>query len=125
MATETLPVSSGSTLPSVIETGPRRNWAQNLIGVGAILGLVYYSEIVLAVLLVGVLLSFILAPVVDALTRARIPRALSAAIAILLLLAAVVGVIYASYNQASSLLEDLPKYTSKFRDEAMRFRKKA
>jgi predicted PurR-regulated permease PerM len=76
-------------------------------------------------LLVAVLLSFILAPIVDGLTRVRVPRPLGAAIAILLLLGAIVGAVYASYNQAASLVEDLPKYTTKVRDEAMRFRRKA
>ncbi|MGH9529019.1 MAG: AI-2E family transporter [Terriglobales bacterium] len=127
MATESVTVESAGSGQVVIvpEEVQRRNWAQNLIGVGAILGLCYYSEIVLAVLLVAVLLSFILAPLVDGLTRARIPRALSALIAILLLLAAMVGAIYASYNQASSLLQDLPKYANRVRDEAMRFRRQA
>jgi predicted PurR-regulated permease PerM len=105
--------------------GPRRNWTQNLIGIGAILALCYYCETVLAVMLVAVLLSFVLAPIVDGLTRARLPRALAAGIAILLLLAAIVGVVYVSYNQAASLVDNLPKYTSKLREEAMRYRKKA
>jgi predicted PurR-regulated permease PerM len=104
---------------------PKRSWAQNLIGIGAILALCYYCEIVLAVMLVAVLLSFILAPIVDGLTRARVPRGLAAGIAILLMVAAIFGAIYLSYNQASSLVQDLPKYTSKVRDEATRFRKKA
>jgi predicted PurR-regulated permease PerM len=125
MATETIVQPASAATPAVTLELPRRNWAQNLIGVGAILALCYYSEIVLAVLLVAVLISFILAPVVDALTRARIPRPLSAGIAILLLLGALVGVVYASYNQAATLVQDLPKYTGKLRDEAMRFRRQA
>ncbi|MGH9513905.1 MAG: AI-2E family transporter [Terriglobales bacterium] len=100
-------------------------WIQNLIGIGAILGICYYAEIVLAVLLVAVLLSFILAPIVDGLNRIRIPRALGAAIAILLLVAVIVGIFYASYNQAVSLVQDLPKYANKVREESMRFRRQA
>jgi predicted PurR-regulated permease PerM len=128
MAADTAVVQSGISGQEAAPTGtlgPRRSWAQNLIGVGAILGLCYYAEIVLAVMLVAVLLSFILAPLVDAFTRARLPRALSAAIAILLLLAAIFATIYASYNQAASLMQDLPKYTGKVRDEVMRFRRQA
>src|ERR1700730_6387629 len=128
MATDTAAVQSGISGQEASPAGilvPRRSWAQNLIGIGAILGLCYYAEIVLAVMLVAVLLSFILAPLVDALTRARWPRALSAAIAILLLLAAIFATIYASYNQAASLMQDLPKYAGKFRDEVMRFRRQA
>jgi predicted PurR-regulated permease PerM len=126
MATETVVVQSESpNAHPLLPLPPGRSWAQNLIGVGAILGVCYYAEIVLAVLLVAVLLSFILAPIVDGLTRVRVPRPLGAAIAILLLLGAIVGAVYASYNQAASLVEDLPKYTTKVRDEAMRFRRKA
>ncbi len=127
MATDTAAIQPGSSGqgPSLETASPRRNWAQNLIGVGAILGLCYYAEIVIAVIFVAVLLSFILAPIVDALTRARLPRALAAAIAILLLVAAIVGTIYASYNQAATLVQDLPKYATRVRDEAMRFRRQA
>ncbi len=126
MATETVVVQPESpNARPLLSLPPGRSWAQNLIGVGAILGVCYYAEIVLAVLLVAVLLSFILAPIVDGLARVRVPRPLGAAIAILLLLGAIVGTVYASYNQAASLVEDLPKYTTKVRDEAMRFRRKA
>lgn len=124
MATETptIPIET-STEPTV--PLPRRNWTQNLIGIGAILALCYYAELVLAVLLVAVLLSFILAPIVDGLNRLRVPRGVGAAVAILLLLATILATVYASYNQASSLLQDLPKYSSKARDKVMVFRRKA
>lgn len=102
-----------------------RFWALNLIGIGVVLGLCYYAEMVLVVMLVSVLLAFILAPIVDLLTRTRMPRALASAIALLLLFALISGVVYFSYNQAAALMEDLPKYTSKIRDEVMRFRQKA
>jgi predicted PurR-regulated permease PerM len=101
------------------------SWAQNVIGIGALVALCYYGEIVLAVLMVSVLLAFILTPLVDLLGYLRIPRALSAGIAIMVLLASIVGTFYLSYNQAASLAEDLPKYTSKIRQETMRFRQKA
>lgn len=103
----------------------RWHWAMNIIGIAGILALCYFGESVLAVLLVSVLLSFILAPVVDFLTFLRLPRSLAAAIAILLLLGALSGIVYYSYNQAATLVQDLPKYTTKVRDEVMRFRKQA
>jgi len=103
----------------------RRHWAMNIIGIAGVLALCYFGESVLAVMLVSVLLAFILAPIVDLLTYLRFPRSLAAAIAILLLLATLVGIVYFSYNQAATLLQDLPKYTSKVREEALRFRKSA
>jgi predicted PurR-regulated permease PerM len=62
---------------------------------------------------------------VDFLTYLRLPRSLAAAIAILLLLAALGGIVSYSYNQAATLVQDLPKYASKVREEVLRFRKQA
>jgi len=97
----------------------------NIIGIAGILALCYFGESVLVVMLVSILLAFILAPIVDFLTYLLLPRSLAAAIAILLLLAALCGIVYFSYNQAATLVNDLPKYTSKVREETMRFRKSA
>jgi len=103
----------------------RRHWALDVIGVAGILALCYYGEAVLAVVLISVLLAFILAPLVDLLTHMHLPRGLAAFIAIMLLLAAVLGVFYYSYNQATVLVQNLPKYAGKVRGELMRFRKQA
>ena len=103
----------------------RTHWSMNIIGIVGIVTLCYFGESVLVVMLVSVLVAFILAPIVDLLTYLRLPRGLAAAIAILLLMAALGGIVYFSYNQAATLLQDLPKYTSKVRDEALQFRKSA
>ena len=97
----------------------------NIVGIAGILALCYFGESVLVVMLVAVLLAFILAPLVDLLTYLRFPQSLAAAMAILLLLGALSGIVYFSYNQAATLLQDLPKYTRKVRDSALRFRKSA
>src|SRR5271169_1051948 len=89
---------------------PRRQWAMNVIGAGGILALCYFGESVLAVMLVSVLLAFILAPVAELFTYIRLPRSLAAAIAVALLLAVVVGIVDYSYNQAATLVEQLPRY---------------
>lgn len=103
----------------------RRFWAQDLVGIGAILAICYYAELVLAVLLVSVLLAFILTPLVDVLMRVKLPRGVASLVALLIFLTAIVGVIYLSYNQASNFLAELPKYTEKIHDELNRFRQKA
>ncbi len=95
-----------------IRETPRRHWAMNIVGITGILVLCYFGESVLVVMLVSVLLAFILAPIVDLLTYLRLPRGLAAAVAILLLLAALGGIVFFSYNLAATLLQDLPKYTS-------------
>jgi predicted PurR-regulated permease PerM len=103
----------------------RPHWSMNIIGIAGILALCYFGESILAVMLISVLLAFILAPIVDLLTYLRLPRGLAAAVAILLLLGSLVGIVYFSYNSAATLLQELPKYTTKIRDEALQFRKSA
>jgi len=103
----------------------RRHWALNIVGIAGILALCYYGETVLVIMLVAILLAFILAPIVDLLTRIRLPRGLAALVAILLLLGAVAGLVYYSYNQAATLMQDLPKYMSTVREEVVRFRQQA
>jgi predicted PurR-regulated permease PerM len=49
--------------------------------------------------------------------RLRLPRGLAAAIAVLLLVSAVLGISYYSANQALAFLQDLPKYASGIREK--------
>jgi len=127
MATGEAPTQTKPVPPAAapVPEGQRRHWSMNVIGIAGILALCYFGESVLVVLLVSVLLAFILAPIVDLLTYLRAPRSLAAAFAILLLLGALGGIVNYSYNQAATLVQDLPKYTSKMREQALRFRKSA
>jgi predicted PurR-regulated permease PerM len=128
MATSEAPAQTTTPAPAVAVSDPqaqRRHWAMNIVGIAGVLALCYFGESVLVVMLVSVLLAFILAPIVDLLSYIRLPRSLAAAIAILLLLAALGGIVYFSYNQAATLVQDLPKYASRVREEAMRFRRSA
>jgi len=91
-------------------------WARNLIGIGVILVLCYYAELVLVTMLVSVLVAFILAPVVEWLMLIPLPRGVAALVAVLVLLTLCVSTVYFSYNQATSFLNDLPKYTQTIRE---------
>jgi len=97
----------------------------NFIGIGTIILLCYYGELVLAVMLISVLLAFILAPVVDLLQFFRLPRGVAAFVAVMIVVAGIGGIFYFSYNQAATLIHDLPKYAGQVREEVMRFRKSA
>lgn len=93
----------------------KRNWAQLIIAGGVILFLCSQAELVLVVLLASVLIAFILAPVADFFERMRLPRSVASGIAIILLLAAVVGMTFASYSEATAFAHDLPSYSAKIR----------
>src|SRR6202795_2953946 len=75
------------------------HWAFTAIGIATVLALCYWGELVLAVMLVSVLLAFILAPVMELLIRFYLPRGLAAAVAVILLLALLAGLVYYSSNQ--------------------------
>jgi predicted PurR-regulated permease PerM len=89
------------------------------------LTLCYIGELVLVVMLVSILLAFILAPVVDLLIQARLPRGMASFVAVLLLLGLIYGTTYVSYNQASNFLQVLPKYSERIRAQVMSFRERA
>jgi predicted PurR-regulated permease PerM len=68
-------------------------------------------------LMIGLLLSYALSPIVEALERVRIPRAASAAVLILGILAAAGGAIYAFSDDANALIDSLPAASAKLRDK--------
>lgn len=86
-----------------------------IIAGGVILFLCSQAELVLVVLLASVLIAFILAPVADFFERMRLPRSVASGIAMILLVAAVAGMTFASYGEATAFAHDLPKYSARIR----------
>jgi len=133
MAVENFPANAPTDVPSPAAGPaasqaagkPRRQWAQTVLGIGATLALCYYGEKVLVVVLIAVLIAFVLAPIMDGLIRIHLPRGIAAAIAVLVLIACLVGLVYTSYSQAADLVHDLPKYLNRIHDEVNRLSKRA
>jgi predicted PurR-regulated permease PerM len=113
------------TLAAPAPKPQKPHWAFTAIGIATILGICYWAELVLAVMLVSVLLAFILAPVMEFLTRFHLPRGLAAAVTVILLVALVVGLAYYSSNQALIFVQDLSKYTRTIRQEISQVRERA
>ncbi|MGA9798064.1 MAG: AI-2E family transporter [Terriglobales bacterium] len=101
------------------------HWAFTAIGIATILGLCYWGELVLAVMLVSVLLAFILAPVMELFIRFQLPRGLAAAVAVILLLTLIAGLAYYSSNQAIIFVQDLSKYAHTIREKISQVREQA
>jgi predicted PurR-regulated permease PerM len=108
------------------ETPRRHHWSLTLLGIGLIVGFAYYGESVLAVLFFSILLSFVLEPVVETLSiYLRLPRALAALIAVILLLTLLYGISYASYSRAIAFVDTVPQYSEKIRSILRPFRQQA
>jgi predicted PurR-regulated permease PerM len=89
--------------------------AQLVVATAVILAICYVAKLVLVTLMIAVLLAFVLEPIVSVLERFRLPRALGALAAVLLLLAATYDASYFFYNRAVSFAHELPKYSEKIR----------
>lgn len=103
----------------------RTSWPQIVVAAGVLLYFSNAAELVLVVLLVSILLTFILAPIVEFLERLTLPRALASLVAVLLLVALLSGISYLSYNQAATLVKNLPQYSVEMRQAIARLREKA
>ena len=102
-----------------------KSWTLTVLAVGAILTFCYFAEEPLAVILVSMLFAFVLDPVADVFTRMRMPRAVAAAIAVLLTCAALVGLLYVGFNKASGLLDELPKHSAEIKQDVAKITRKA
>jgi predicted PurR-regulated permease PerM len=119
-------------LPAPVVSAPapppkpqKPHWAFQAIGIATILGLCYWGELVLAVMLVSVLLAFILAPVMDFFILLHLPRGLAAAVAVILIFTLLTGLVYYSSNQAIIFVQDLSHYTETIRQEITQVRLRA
>jgi predicted PurR-regulated permease PerM len=81
-----------------------------ILATGAVLSLMYVAKLILVVILVSILMSFVLAPVVDALASFQVPRAVGASFAVFLLVASVATVSYLSYARAVDFVSQVPEY---------------
>ena len=82
----------------------------------AVIGLIYLLKLVLLTTLGALLLAYVLEPLVSGLGRLKVPRALGALIALLLVLVLCAGMAYFSYNRAVDFSHQLPTYSAKIRE---------
>ncbi len=126
---ESTPAAASLPEPRAVTAGLRAaqtaGSAITVLTIVAVLAACYFAKLVIVVLLVAVLLAFILAPIADFLERRRIPRSVSAAIAVLLLMAGLFGASYYSYSKAQDLAHELPKYSGRIRASLEKYVRKA
>ena len=90
--------------------------AQVVIAIIAVLGLFYLAKPVLVTICTSLLIAFILEPLVSFLAARKIPRAVGALIAVVLLLALLGALSYFFYNRALAFAGELPKYSTEIRE---------
>jgi len=96
-----------------------------ILATAAVLSLMYVAKLILVVVLTAVLLAFVLAPVVDALTDFRIPRPVSSATAVCLLVITLALLTYFSYSRALDFVSQVPEYRTRLRHIINELRQRA
>lgn len=89
-----------------------------------VLAVCYVAKIVLVTLMISLILAFVLEPFVRLLERARLPRSVGAMIAVLLLAGVAYGASQLFYNRALSFMQELPKYSQKIKGALSRLKQK-
>src|SRR5688572_20896066 len=92
---------------------PARNAPLTLLAVFATIFVLDWAEAVFIPLLLGLLVSYALAPVVDRLERLSVPRGVSAAVLLLAIVAGLGAAAFALRGEATSLIETLPEAVQK------------
>ena len=96
-----------------------------ILAAATVLTLVYVAKLLLVVILLSILLSFVLAPIVDLMTRFNIPRALGALLAVLMLVIVLLAATYVSYSRALAFMYELPQYKARIQALGAKVREQA
>ncbi len=97
-------------------TAQARNVALGVLAVIAVLAVLRWASAFFIPLMLGFVFYYALAPVVEWMARARIPRSLGAGVLILGILAGLGGSLYALTDDANELIDSLPVAAQKLRD---------
>lgn len=87
-----------------------------LVGLAAVIAMLYYGRLFFITVTVAIILAFILDPMVSAFMRFRAPRGLASFFTCSLALLVVYFAALAFYTQAASLLGDLPAYSERINE---------
>ncbi|MGC2108768.1 MAG: AI-2E family transporter [Candidatus Korobacteraceae bacterium] len=96
-----------------------------ILAAAAVFTLIYVAKLILVVILLSILVSFVLAPLVDLMVRFDIPRAVGGLISVCLLVIALVGASYVSYSRALAFMYELPHYKARIQALGAKFREQA
>ncbi len=96
-----------------------------ILASGAVLCLIYVAKLILVVILIAILLSFVLAPLVDLLAGFQVPRSAGSLMSVLLLVFALGAASWVSYSRAMDFMTELPKYKARIHDMGAKFREQA
>ena len=116
-AAQTPASASGSPPPGVVDIPMDvKNLALAILAVIAMVWMLQFAQTVLIPVVIGVLISFALAPIVTLMAKAHIPRAVGAALAIAIVVSAVGLGVYTLSDEIMSIVRKVPEAAHKVTD---------
>lgn len=110
---------NGNSADGVPESKPIivvRNLAVTVLACLAVVVLLQYAQSVLVPIVIGIFISYALAPFVNSLQRLRVPRAIGAAVAVILLVGGLGLSVYTLTDQAMAIVSDVPAAAQRIRE---------
>ena len=107
--------------PEAVEAHPPRttveahNVALTMLAVLAVVFVLHWAQAVFIPLVVGIMINYALSPLVTAMQKWHIPRAIGAAVLLLGIVGGVGFMAYSLSDEASNMIETLPEAAKKFR----------
>jgi predicted PurR-regulated permease PerM len=101
-----------------------RNLAITVVAVLAVVLVLQYAQSVLIPIVIGILISYGLAPIVGGLHRLHVPRAIGAAVAVTMLVGALGLGAYTLSDQAMAIVADVPQAAQRIRERVRDNRRK-
>ncbi|HEY3121667.1 MAG TPA: AI-2E family transporter [Vicinamibacteria bacterium] len=95
-------------------------WAEVVVAIGVILVLCWVAKVVLITVIASAVIAFMLAPLVTALVRVHVPRAVASIFAVALMIFAIYAVTALFYSAASEVVRELPRYTARIQQSMRR-----
>ncbi|HWR16135.1 MAG TPA: AI-2E family transporter [Terriglobales bacterium] len=111
-----------TTLPGLIRQNSAANTTMVVI---AVLAAMYFAQIVFITISIALLLAFVLEPLTRLFERMRLPRSVSALIAVTIFCAALYVIGYFSYNKAVDFAQQMPRYSSEIGRVVGKYRQQA
>jgi len=99
-----------------------RNLALTVVAVLAVVLVLQYAQSVLIPIVIGILISYALAPFVAALQRLRVARSIGAAVAVTTLVGAMGLAVYSLSDQAMAIVSDVPQAAQRIRQRVRQHR---
>jgi predicted PurR-regulated permease PerM len=111
--------ANGEPRPAVVDV---RNLALTVVAVLSVVLVLQYAQAVLIPIVIGILISYGLAPFVSGLHRLGLPRAIGAAIAVTLLVGTCGVAVYTLTDQAMAIVADVPQAAQRIRQRVRQHR---